>query len=156
MDLQNKLVVELVRELRKPEIGLEWLALEIVGLIQQGKTTKKSYMEEGQKRAKSGQTTEPYSSKEELQVAINVLRSRIVDPLKFWEKSTELASDAFRSPQPDEHAGPRRISKARPGPFEFSLIDDFRNQEVIDPDGAEAKTSINRIATLLEQLNSET
>jgi hypothetical protein len=155
MDLQNRHVLELVRELRKPEIGLEWLAMEIVGLIQQGKTTKKSYKEEGQKRAKSGQTTEPYSSKEELQVAINVLRSRIVDPLRYWAKSTELASDAFRSPQPDEHAGPRRITKPRFAPFKFSLIDDLRNQEIIDPDRAETKASIERIATFLEELSSD-
>lgn len=154
MEIKNSDVATLIKALQDPRTGLNWLALEILGLIQEGKTSQKSYLEPGQKRRKSGQTTEPYTETEEMGVALAVLDSRIVAPMDYWEKALELADEATK--KPTTPTGGIGVIPRRPRvPIKLSLIDDLRESQEFVPDEHEAKVIVMRLKELLAEARSE-
>jgi|GEM_PF-5807356 len=147
MEVKNRDVATLIKALQDPNTGLEWLAVEILGLIQEGKTSKKSYQEPGQKRKKSGQTTEPYSELEEMDVALKVLDSRVVAPMDYWEKALELTEEATKDPAGNDSGG---RGARRPHLYvKLSLIDELRESQEFVPTERNAREVVSRIRELL-------
>lgn len=147
----NEQVETILAALRSRELGLGWIADEIVSSIQLGKRSEKYFNEPGQKRRKKGQYTEPFSSAEEMETAINVIRSYFIEPNHLWNYAAATAAEAVMISKPEgkkTHGwGPSKTTQPRP--LTFRIVDAEKRLPV-NMFVADVEPHIQKLARLLE------
>jgi hypothetical protein len=146
----NTQVETILTTLRSRELGLGWIADEIVSSIQMGKPSEKYFNEPGQKRRKKGQFTEPLSSQEEMETAINVLRNYFIEPNHLWKTAEAIAAEVYTTPITEklktQNWGSSKIPN--PKPLSFQILDAEQGRPLA-MFAADIEPSIQKLAHLL-------
>jgi hypothetical protein len=148
----NEQVEMILTALRDRKLGLGWIADEIVNSIQLGKPSEKFFNEPGQKRRKKGQYTEPLSSEEEMETALNVIRNYFVEPNQLWKSAEATASEALLAAsgkRPTSGWQPNGPAGTASKPLTFQIVDVEKSQPVT-MFAADIAPSIQKLSRLLE------
>jgi len=147
----NEQVETILTALRGRELSLGWIADEIVSSIQLGKPSEKYFNEPGQKRRKKGQYTEPLSSQEEMETALNVISNYFIEPNQLWKTAEATASEALNAASEKNQQGRQhRIESTSSGskPLTFKIVDAEKGLPV-NMFAANIEPSIQKLARLL-------